>query len=88
MGLKPREVKMLTMREFDNMLSGYNRRLDRSWDIARTIMADIRNSAFGAQKAVKPTQILKIPSIDNSNRGERVIHIKNKQEAEKLLNTF
>lgn len=67
---------------------GYNRRLDKQWNIARTIMSDIRNTAFGAKTPVKPKQVMQIHSIDRETGVSVKRHVKTKQEAEKLLDTF
>lgn len=87
MTLDAKRVKAMTLKEFNLMLTGWNLRNDETWDKVRTIMADIRGSAFGAKKAPKPTQILKIRSIDESI-GEKIKHITTKRAALELLKTF
>lgn len=69
MGLKPGEVKALTLLEFNLMLTGYHKRRENEWNIARHLMAYTATYAgMGATKFVQPKDVM---SLDLDREGEK-----------------
>lgn len=85
MGLKPSEVRKLTMKEFNLMLTGYMARQNREWDRTRHIMAFVATyGGMGASEFIEPRTIYPLPS-DRENEKKP---IKTKEQALKLLKEF
>ncbi len=85
MGLKPREVRRLTLKEFNLMLTGYIQRQNREWDRTRHLMSYIASFAgMGAQEFVDPKKIWPLPS---DNDGQKKM-ITTAAQAEQLLKEF
>lgn len=58
MGLKPQEVKRLTLKEFNLMYTGYFRREEREWNRTRLLMTYILNYAgMGATQFKQPQEV-------------------------------
>lgn len=58
MGLKPLEVKALTLKDFNLMYTGYFRRQEKEWNRTRHVMAFILNyGGMGAKQFQKPQDI-------------------------------
>lgn len=72
MGLKPVEVRMLTLKEFDLMLTGYNRRQEREWDRTRHLLSFIQTFAgIGASQYTSPQELFPL-SLDNENKKRMI----------------
>jgi hypothetical protein len=72
MGLKPYEVKKLTLKEFDLMLTGYNRRQEREWDRTRHLLSFIQAFAgMGASEYTPPHDLFPL-SLDNENKKRMI----------------
>lgn len=85
MGLKPFEVNLLTMKEFNLMFTGYLAREDREWNRTRHLMAYIRMFAgMGASEIVRPQDIWPLP-IDNGGQKK---YIKTLKQCLALINEF
>ena len=50
--------------EFDYRSTGYLRRIERQWDYTRHLIASNFNSSGFSKKTVKPTEIMKLPTLD------------------------
>ncbi len=50
--------------EFEYAILGHNIRIERNWDYVRTVLSAQYSTAFGAKHAVKPRQIMQLPTID------------------------
>lgn len=58
MGLKPREVKELSLRDFNLMFTGYFRRHENQWNQTRHVMwAVINFGGMGASTPLSPENI-------------------------------
>lgn len=85
MGLKPVEVEACTLRDFDLMMTGYQRRQERDWDRTRHIMSYILNfSGWGAKEFQYPKDILPL-NIDKENERRKITTLK---QALALLKEF
>lgn len=85
MGLKPIEVKALTIREFNLMLTGYRRRQEEEWNHTRHIMAYVLNyGGMGTQQLYKPQDIWPL-DLDTENE---VKPIRTMQQALQLLKEY
>lgn len=90
MGLKPDEVKALTFQEFNLMWTGYAKRQENDWNIARHTWAYIISFAGNGlkkdAKVPKPTELWHLPHTDFIE--DTVVKIRTKQQALQLINTF
>lgn len=85
MGLKPMEVEACTLKDFNMMLIGYQRRQEREWDRTRHIMAFILNyGGWGAKEFQHPKDIYPL-NIDRENDKRRITTLK---QALALLKEF
>lgn len=85
MGLKPAEVKALTLCEFDLMLTGYQERLDERWDLTRHIMwATMSYGGMGLKKPISPQDVIGL-SKDRKTRKRFII---NEFQAIEFIKTF
>jgi len=76
MGLKPKEVRLLTMKEFNLMFTGYLAREDREWNRARHLMsAIITYAGMGARDFVDPKSIWPLP-MDSEGQKKYIKTIK------------
>ena len=87
MGLKPKEVRALTIKDFNHMLIGMMRRKEHDWDVARNTWSYIINYPYGVKNYVSPQALRKLPITDGGNK-EKIKRITNHTEAEELLNEF
>ena len=85
MGLKPREVRLLTLKHFNLMLTGYINAQNREWDRTRHVMSYIASYAgMGSKEFLKPSDIHPLPQdFDDIKRM-----IKTVDQAKQLLNEF
>ena len=90
MGLKPDEVKELTLGEFNIMYAAYRRRGEKDWDIARRTWAYIMTyGGLGLKDKnhkIKPEDLYPLPFTDF--RENSVRKITSMDQARKLLNEF
>lgn len=85
MGLKPLEVDVLTMKEFNLMFTGYLARQDREWNRTRHLMSYIVSYAgMGANEFVDPKSIWGLP-IDREDQKK---NIKTMKQVLDLINEF
>lgn len=85
MGLKPAEVERCTLKDFNLMLTGYQRRQEREWDRTRHIMAFILNYAgWGAKEFHHPKDIYPL-GLDKENEKRKITTLK---QALALLKEF
>lgn len=85
MGLKPSEVKRVTMKEFNLMFTGYLARENREWNRTRHIMSYIATYAgMGAKDFVDPKSIWPLP-FDNEDQKK---YIKTIKQVLELINEF
>lgn len=85
MGLKPLEVEACTLKDFNLMLIGYQRRQEREWDRARHIMAFVANYAgFGSREVLHPKDVYPL-ELDRENEKRRITTLK---QALSLLTEF
>lgn len=85
MGLKPAEVKALTLKEFDLMLTGYQERVEEQWDLTRHIMwATITYSGMGLKKPISVQEVLPLHK-DSKNKKRYII---NEFQAVAFIKTF
>lgn len=85
MGLKPPEVKALTLKEFDLMLTGYQERMDEQWDMVRHGMwATISYSGMGLKKPISVQEVMPL-FMDRKNRKRFII---NEFQAIEFIKTF
>lgn len=83
-GLKPLEVEQCTLREFNLLLTGYQRREERELHRTRLQMSYIASYAFGQTKFVHPRDILKL----DMDKEDVVRPITTHKQAVALLNEF
>ena len=89
MGLSYEEMLSCTFREFDYLQRGFNRRIERGFDYVRHIIASNFNSSGFSRKAVKPSEIMKLPMLDNYGRSKTVKAEKmDKDDVNKLLDVL
>jgi len=70
MGLKPKEVKSLLLKDFWLMFTGYQRREDKEWNRTRHLMAFIQTfGGMGASKFANPQSIWPLP-LDDENKKQ------------------
>lgn len=86
MGLKPDEVRRLTLGEFNAMYTGYKRRQEEQWDMTRHIMSTVINGYFGIKKTYTPEQVLKLEK--DKRNGTIIPKIRSDYEAYQLLREF
>lgn len=85
MGLKPVEVKALCLRDFNLMLTGYQKRQEKEINQTRHLMAFIRAfGGMGSPDVMQPQDIWPL-SMDNTDVKRMIT---NKAQAEKLLGEF
>lgn len=85
MGLKPNEVRLLTMKEFNLMFTGYLARQDREWNRTRHLMSYIASFAgMGANEFVDPKRIWPLP-VDREDQKK---YIKTLKQCLELINEF
>jgi len=85
MGLKPHEVRKLTLKHFNLMLTGYINNQNREWDRTRHLMSYIASfSGMGASEFLKPQDIWPLPQ---DSEGVKKM-IKTLDQAKQLLNEF
>lgn len=85
MGLKPSEVKTLTLKDFNLMLTGYYRRQDHEWNRTRHIMSFILNyGGMGASDHYKPQDIWPL-QMDKEDEKKMITTI---HQAIELLKEF
>lgn len=85
MGLKPDEVKRLTLKDFSLMLTGFLAKEDRAWNRTRHIMAYLATySGMGSSEFVRPQDIYPLPM---DREGEKKMITTEKQALE-LLKEF
>lgn len=85
MGLKPREVKLITLREFYLMHSGYKRREEKLWEHTRYTAATIINyGGMGAKKLVQPKELIRL----ELDKEYEIKPIRTIRAAQKLLKEF
>lgn len=83
--MKPREVKALTLFEFNMMGDGYHSRLEEYWDMTRNIMTFIANFAGKIVKTeVNPTELIPL----KKDQAYQVLPIRTHAQAMELLETF
>lgn len=85
MGLKPLEVKALTLKDFNLMLTGYQRRLDIENNRTRQIMTFILNYSGMGAKEFYPAE--KIWPLHSDKEDEKRM-ITNLRMAKELLTEF
>lgn len=85
MGLKPREVKSLTLRDFNLMLTGYQRRQDVENNRTRQIMTFILNYGGLGVKDYYPAEKIWPLSMDKEGEKRMIINLRMAQE---LLKEF
>ena|GEM_PF-1571154 len=84
-GLKPREVKTLHLKDFNLLLYGYHRRLEQEKNQTRHLMAFILNySGMGATEHVSAQQIWPL-SMDEESEKQFITTMK---QAEQLFKEF
>ncbi len=84
MGLKPKEVKSLLLKDFDLMLIGHNRRIQRQTQQTRNIMAFIKAFSFGSTQFTAPEDLLPLP-IDNEYKKQMITTL---SQAKQLFKEF
>lgn len=85
MGLKPIEVKALTLKDFNRMLRGHLKRQENQWDVARHIMwATINFGGMGIKKMLSPQEIYPL----SKDRTQEEPKIQTLEQAESLLDKF
>lgn len=85
MGLKPREVDALTLKEFDLMVTGYQEREEERWDMTRHLMwAMISYGGMGLKKPITPQETMPL----NKDRKYRKRYIINEFQAIEFIKTF
>lgn len=85
MGLKPAEVRKLTLRDFNLMFTGYLANQNREWDRTRRLMSFIASfSGMGAKEFMKPEDIWPLPT---DREGTKKM-IKTVEQATQLLKEF
>ena len=85
MGLKPVEVRLLTMKEFNLMFTGYLAKEDREWNRTRHIMSYIASfSGFGAKDFIHPQSVWPL-QMDNEEKKK---YIKTLKQCLELINEF
>jgi hypothetical protein len=85
MGLKPNEVKALTLGEFNLMLTGYQRRQDIENNRTRQVMAFILNYSGMGAKEYHAAESLWPLAIDKENEKRMITSLK---MAKELLKEF
>lgn len=86
MGLKPHEVKRLTIGAFNLMYTGYKRRMEHQWDMTRHMMSTVINGYFGIKKSYSPEQVMK---LEKDTRNRNIIPvIRTDYDAYQLLREF
>lgn len=84
-GLKPSEVRSLTMKEFNLMFTGYLARQDREWNRTRHLMACVINFAgMGAKDFMQPQTIWPLAS----DKEDQKKYIKTIKQCLELINEF
>jgi hypothetical protein len=85
MGLLPDQVRVLTMKEFNLMFTGYLAREDRKWNHTRHIMSYVASFAgMGARDFVEPKNIWPLP-FDKEDQKK---YIKTLKQVLELINEF
>lgn len=87
MGLKPDEVLGLTLSQFNLMYTGYKRRREDDWDIARRTWAYILNFGGMGVKGDKVIQHTELLTLDR-DRGQQKRVIRTLNDALKILKEF
>lgn len=68
MGLRPAEVKKLTLAEYSLMYIGYHRRYEQEWNRTRHLMYSVIN--FGGMGTTNPVPPSQIWPLDMDTYGE------------------
>lgn len=85
MGLKPKEVKALLLRDFDLMLTGYQRRQERETNRTRHLLSFIQAfSGMGGSEYIPPEQIWPL-ALDEENKKRMITTF---AQAKQLLKDF
>lgn len=90
MGLKPDEVRSLTLSEFNLMYTGYRKRNEKDWDIARRTWAyTIMFAGMGLKDKnakIEPEKLWPLVFTDRQESSNR--KITSMAQARELLNEF
>jgi len=70
MGIEYEALLNMSWKAYDYYSTGYVRRTESAWDMNRNIIASLFNSSGFSKKRVKPTDIMKLSTIDNIRRVE------------------
>lgn len=85
MGLKPKEVSRLTLKEFNLMYTGYFRREEKEWNRVRHLMTFILNyGGMGAKQFQKPQDVWPL-EMDKQHVKKRIT---NHVQAKELLKQY
>jgi len=64
MGVDYERLLRMSWLEYDYISTGYYIRMERQWDLNRNIIASMFNSSGFSKKRVKPTDVMKLSTID------------------------
>jgi len=78
MGFSYEQFLDMTWKEFLYYSVGYERRLERQWDITRHLIASNYNSSGFVKKRIKVEDVMKLPHIDKKPKAKLVKMDKNR----------
>lgn len=84
MDMTYKEIRAITVKEFNYRLAGYVKRQENEWDRTRNQMSYIASFAMGMTKFVRPQDVMKL----NRDYVQQPSQIRNLHQAEILLNQF
>ena len=64
MGFSYREFQDMTWKEYNYYSVGYERRMERQWDLTRHLIAAAYNSSGFTKKRVDAKSLMRLPHID------------------------
>ena len=68
MGIGYDELLNMTWREYDYYTIGHLRRIERDFDVARFIVANLFNSSGFSKRKVSPKDIMQLPLLDGKQK--------------------
>lgn len=85
MGLMPHQVRKLTLKHFNLMLTGYMQNQHREWDRTRHLMSYVATfGGMGAKEFIQPQSIYPLPQDFEGLKKA----IKTPEQARQLLKEF
>jgi len=71
-GLNYAEMLSCSWKEFEYYERGYQRRIERQWDVARHLIANMYNSSGFAKKKTQARDIMRLEMLDRKPKSETI----------------